>query len=81
MRDIPQEMRINVADLQQNAMLDLYEVDLSRFGGDVYRFHDGMNGLLKPIVWQGLRYEPYPVQATGFSVTTQGIRQTKNDVC
>ena len=72
MRDIPQEMRIDVADLQQNAMLDLYEVDLSRFGGDVYRFHDGMNGLLKPIIWQGLRYEPYPVQVTGFSVTAQG---------
>nr|WP_239558830.1 phage minor tail protein L [Morganella morganii] len=65
-------MRITVTQIEQSAMLDLYEVDLSRFGGNVYRFHDGMNGLLKPVIWQGNRYDPYPVQVTGLSMTAQG---------
>nr|WP_222598831.1 phage minor tail protein L [Morganella morganii]DAP51143.1 MAG TPA: minor tail protein L [Caudoviricetes sp.] len=65
-------MRIAVTQIEQSAMLNLYEVDLSRFGGNIYRFHDGMNGLLKPVIWQGNRYDPYPVQVTGFSVTAQG---------
>ncbi|HAE77940.1 phage minor tail protein L [Morganella morganii] len=72
MRDIPADMRIAVTQIEQSAMLDLYEVDLSRFGGNVYRFHDGMNGLLKPVIWQGNRYYPYPVQVTGLSMTAQG---------
>ncbi|EMT5672720.1 phage minor tail protein L [Morganella morganii] len=72
MRDIPSDMRIAVTQIEQSAMLNLYEVDLSRFGGNIYRFHDGMNGLLKPVIWHGNRYDPYPVQVTGFSVTAQG---------
>lgn len=72
MRDIPADMRIAVTQIEQSAMIDLYEVDLSRFGGNVYRFHDGMNGLLKPVIWQGNRYDPYPVQVTGLSMTAQG---------
>ena len=72
MRDIPADMRIAVTQIEQSAMLDLYEVDLSRFGGNVYRFHDGMNGLLKPVIWQGNRYDPYPVQVTGLSMIAQG---------
>ncbi|WP_195433249.1 phage minor tail protein L [Morganella morganii] len=72
MRDISADMRIAVTQIEQSAMLDLYEVDLSRFGGNVYRFHDGMNGLLKPVIWQGNRYDPYPVQVTGLSMTAQG---------
>lgn len=72
MRDIPADMRIAVTQIEQSAMLDLYEVDLSRFGGNVYRVHDGMNGLLKPVIWQGNRYDPYPVQVTGLSMTAQG---------
>ncbi|MEM8239363.1 phage minor tail protein L [Morganella morganii subsp. sibonii] len=72
MRDIPADMRIAVTQIEQSAMLDLYEVDLSRFGGNVYRFYDGMNGLLKPVIWQGNRYDPYPVQVTGLSMTAQG---------
>jgi lambda family phage minor tail protein L len=71
-RDIPADMRIAVTQIEQSAMLDLYEVDLSRFGGNVYCFHDGMNGLLKPVIWQGNRYDPYPVQVTGLSMTAQG---------
>lgn len=72
MRDIPANMRIDVTNIEQKAMLELYEIDLSRFGGDIYRFHDGMNGVLQPVIWQGMRYEPYPVQVTGFNMTAQG---------
>ncbi|WP_416777509.1 phage minor tail protein L [Xenorhabdus budapestensis] len=72
MRDIPKEMRVAVTELGQNAILNLYEIDLTTFGGDVYRFHDGMNGKLQPVIWQGLRYEPYPVEVTGFEMSGKG---------
>jgi len=41
-------MRIDVQNIEQDALLVLYEVDLSYIGGDVYRFHSGMNGLRQP---------------------------------
>ncbi|CDH01588.1 phage minor tail protein L [Xenorhabdus bovienii] len=72
MRDIPKEMRIEVTELSQNAILNLYEIDLTAFGGDIYRFHDGLNGKLEPVAWQGMRYEAYPVEASGFEMNSKG---------
>ncbi|PHM37200.1 phage minor tail protein L [Xenorhabdus innexi] len=72
MRDIPQDMRIAVTELGQAAILNLYEIDLTAFGGDIYRFHDGMNGRLQPVIWQGVRYEAYPVEVSGFEMNGKG---------
>ncbi|WP_413730785.1 phage minor tail protein L [Sodalis sp. RH22] len=72
MRDIPASMRIDVTQIEQPAELDLYEVDLTEYGGDIYRFHSGMNERLQPVVWQGHTYQPYPVEASGFEVSGTG---------
>jgi len=72
MRDIPAEMLIDVTVIEQDAFLEFFDVDLSQFGGDLYRFHSGLNGLRQPVVWQGNTYEPYPVQASGFDVSGTG---------
>ncbi|HFI1960565.1 TPA: phage minor tail protein L, partial [Yersinia enterocolitica] len=44
MRDIPAELIIASVDAGVGAMIDLFEVDLQSFGGDVIRFHSGTNG-------------------------------------
>ncbi|WP_213993874.1 phage minor tail protein L [Sodalis sp. dw_96] len=72
MRDIPDSMRIDVTQIEQPALLELFEVDLTEFGGDIYRFHSGLNGRLQPVVWQGETYQPYPVEASGFEVSGTG---------
>lgn len=52
MRDIPAEIIIESVDAGVGAMLDLFEVDLQAFGGDVIRFHSGTNGYYGDVVRQ-----------------------------
>jgi len=53
-------------------MLDLYEVDLQAFGGDVLRFHSGTNGYFNDVIWQGRAYSAYPIAVEGFEVKSEG---------
>ncbi|EPY99503.1 TPA: phage minor tail protein L [Mannheimia haemolytica] len=75
---ISNQMKLDLAKLEQNAMLDLYEVDLrtlkdkSGNAGSVYRFYSGLNELKTSIVWQGRTYDPYPIEATGFERNSSG---------
>ncbi|OVZ99012.1 phage minor tail protein L [Yersinia frederiksenii] len=72
MRPVPEGMRIAVAQIEVEAIIDLYEVDFTFLGGDILRFHAGMNGLREPVVWQGYTYQPYPVSVTGFEMKANG---------
>lgn len=53
--------------------MELFILNMSNTpsGGLLY-FHAGTNGLSQPVVWQGQTYDPYPIQASGFDITTQG---------
>ncbi|AXW87835.1 phage tail protein [Lonsdalea britannica] len=72
MRDIPAELIIESVDAGVGAMLDLYEVDLQSFGGDVIRFHSGTNGYFGDVVWQGRVYSAYPIAVEGFETKSEG---------
>lgn len=72
MRDMPLAMRQESVKIEQSALIELFDVDLTHIGGDVYRFHAGTNELRGAIVWKGDRYEPYPVQASGFEFNGRG---------
>jgi lambda family phage minor tail protein L len=54
-------------------MIEMYELDGSSLGGDIYHFtqHD-MYGF--PIIWAGITYTPFPIQATGFERRAQGAQ-------
>jgi lambda family phage minor tail protein L len=58
--------------LEQSALIELFEVDATVLGGGVYRFHAGTNELRENVVFDGQTYIPYPVQATGFSMSSGG---------
>ncbi len=72
------EMKLELSKLEQNAMIELYEVDLrslkdkNGMNGELYRFYAGTNEMLNPIVWQGNTYQPFGANATGFSMSGQG---------
>lgn len=72
MRDIPAELIIESVDAGVGAILDLYEVDLQSFGGDVIRFHSGTNGYFGDVVWQGRVYSAYPIAVEGFETKSEG---------
>lgn len=59
--------------LSPTSMLELFVLDLSNTtSGGVLYFHAGTNELNAPVVWQGETYEPWPIEAEGFDVSSQG---------
>jgi lambda family phage minor tail protein L len=58
--------------LAPSAIIELFQLDLTIFGDQVYYFHAGTNGLNQPVVWQGQEYAPFPVQAGGFEQAVGG---------
>ncbi len=66
------KMKLETTELEQTALISFYEVDLKPFGGDILRFHSGVNELLDSVIWQGQKYGAYPVQASGFDIKAKG---------
>jgi len=65
-------IRTDIQKLAPGAIVELFEVDLTPFGGGLLRFHAGTNGLLQNLTWQGNVYTAFPVQASGFDFNGQG---------
>lgn len=61
-----------IQKLAPSAVIEVYILDTTNIGGDVYRFHAGTNGLRQRLVWQGQTYEPFPVEVTGFEFNGSG---------
>ena len=57
--------------------VELYEIDLTKFGQPIFRFHNGVNQKYEPVVWQGNTYQPFPAQVTGFETSGQGFARPK----
>ena len=65
-------IRTDIQKLEPGAIVELFEVDLTPFGGEVLRFHAGTNALRQNVVWQGNTYTAFPIQASGFEFSGQG---------
>lgn len=62
-----------IQSLSPSAMVELFILDSTNLdGGSIERFHAGTNGLNQAVVWQGNTYQPMPIKAEGFDVTTKG---------
>lgn len=63
------------SDIQKpdpGTLVELFTLDATGIGGDVFNFHAGTNGLGNDVVWQGVTYVRYPVEAEGFDWKSQG---------
>lgn len=58
--------------LDPSSIIELFELDATDLGGDVFRFHNGTNKLNQNLVWQGNEYIRFPIQVTGFELNGQG---------
>lgn len=61
-----------VQKLTPSAIIELYEIDLTPKGGEILRFHSGLNEISQNIVFNGLTYIRYPVEVTGFAQSGTG---------
>ncbi len=68
----PQTITSEIQKLEPSAIIELFVLDASAFGGDVLRFHAGTNGLRQNLVWQGNTYTAFPVRASGFDMSGNG---------
>lgn len=69
----------DIYQLKPNNLVTLYELDLSpcigRYGAttqEKYYWCDGVNDLGNDIVWNGITYSRYPIQASGFDKQGNG---------
>lgn len=76
--NISPQFQFELSKLEQTAMIELFEVDLTQLTGrdgergELFRFYAGTNERHQPIVWQGNIYQPFGVSATGFELSGQG---------
>lgn len=72
MRDIPPELIIESVDAGVGAFIDLFELDLRPYGGNLERFHSGTNGFYNNVIWRGNAYPAYPIAVEGFESRNEG---------
>lgn len=68
-------MTLPTSDIQKlnpSALIELFTLDATGLGGDVFHFHAGTNELGDDVVWQGITYTRYPVEAEGFEMRATG---------
>jgi lambda family phage minor tail protein L len=59
----------DIQTLEPGERVELFELDATLIGAEVYRFHGYKQ--IGPIWWQGLEYSPWPIQASGFEITSE----------
>jgi lambda family phage minor tail protein L len=68
----PESIVSELQSLAPSAIIELFQLDATSFGGDIYYFHAGTNGLRQNITWQGQEYVAYPIQMSGFEFSAGG---------
>lgn len=71
-KNLSGKMLVALAELEQDCLIDLWEVDLRRMGGELLRFCNVQNEKNQDIVWKGQTYTSYPIQAEGFELSGNG---------
>jgi len=75
MSDIPGSSTVvtEIQSLTPNALIELFILDTNVIGFDtVDYFYPGTDANRNPIVFQGITYEPWPLEVTGYEFTGQG---------
>ena len=70
--DAPVSITSEIQKLDADSLIELYQLDTSKQGGGSYYFHSDVNTLNAPVVWQGITYVPFPLEATGFESSGVG---------
>jgi lambda family phage minor tail protein L len=69
---VSDNLAIQLAQLRHDAIIELFVLDATQLGGGVTRFHANTNTLRQQVVWQGQAYQPFPIEAEGFTKSGSG---------
>lgn len=69
---IPTGMLGEIDKSSQGTLIDLFELDLTEFGGQIYYFCNLKNEKAQDIVWRGVTYVAYPIQLEGAELSNEG---------
>lgn len=69
---LPLKMAQESVKLEQDALLELFELDLTSFGGDIIRLHSGKSEVRGRVVFNGYTYDPHPIEGSGFDKNGSG---------
>lgn len=69
---VNEEIASEIQRLDPSSIIELFELDCTELGGEIFRFHNGTNKLMQNLVWQGEEYIRFPIQVTGFETSGQG---------
>lgn len=58
--------------LTSSAVIELYILDATPIGGEIFYFYCGTNNRRGPLVYQGITYDALPVRVDGFQYTGKG---------
>ena len=61
-----------VQGLDLDAQIIMYELDMTKIGGPLLRYHAGTNELKQSLIWQGNPYPFLPLFASGFEWSGKG---------
>lgn len=67
-----EDIASEIQKLDPSSIIEVFELDCTDLGGEIFRFHNGTNKLSQNLVWQGNEYIRFPIQVTGFEVSGQG---------
>lgn len=62
----------DVQKLNPGSIWEGFELDATALGGDVLRWHSGVNQMGNDVVWNGEIYSRFPVDASGFDKSSKG---------
>lgn len=66
------KMLVALSELEQDALIDLWEVDLRLMGGELLRFCNFQNEKNQSLIWKGQAYQAHPIYAEGFELSGNG---------
>lgn len=64
----------DVQKLAAGSIIDLYELDATNIGSELFRWVAEVNELDNDVVWQGNTYSRFPIEASGFSRSGTGTQ-------
>lgn len=67
-----EDVASEIQKLDPSSVIELFVLDPTLLGGEIFRFHNGTNKLSQNLVWQGEEYVRFPIQVTGFEINGQG---------
>lgn len=63
--------------LELDAIIELFVLDLSKWGEGPFYFHAGTNEMYEPVIWQGNSYTPLPVEISDISFSSDSFPRPK----